>query len=275
MVSSRLETREQDQHNPAMTTDTPIIDLKGVTFGYPGGPLVLNDLDFRLRPGERIGVMAPNGSGKTTLFHLIMGLIKPLSGQISIFGKPLHGEKDFAEARRRIGLLFQDPDDQLFSPTVLEDVAFGPLNLGKTKEQAIATARRTLSFLGLEGFEERVTFKLSGGEKRLVSLATVLAMEPDALLLDEPENALDARTRARLIEILPSLDLSYVLISHELDFLTATADAVYTMENGKVLLDQEFRPHQHVHAHPLGARPHAHYTLEDAQPPKRSPAQKE
>ncbi|MGE5257518.1 MAG: ATP-binding cassette domain-containing protein, partial [Hyphomicrobiales bacterium] len=118
-------------------------------------------------------------------------------------------------------------------------------------------------------------FKLSGGEKRLVSLATVLAMEPEALLLDEPENGLDARTRGRLIEILPGLDLSYVLISHELDFLTATADAVYTMENGKVLLDQEFRAHQHMHAHPLGARPHEHYTLEDVQPLKRPRAQKE
>jgi len=257
-----------------MASQPPIIDLKGVTFGYPGGPLVLNDLDFALRPGERIGVMAPNGSGKTTLFHLIMGLVKPLAGQVLIFGKTLREEKDFAEARRRIGLLFQDPDDQLFSPTVLEDVAFGPLNLGKTKEQAIATARRTLGFLGLEGFEERVTFKLSGGEKRLVSLATVLAMEPDALLLDEPENALDARTRARLIEILPSLNLSYVLISHELDFLTATADSVYTMENGKVLLDQEFRAHHHMHAHPLGARPHEHYALEDAHPSERPPRHK-
>ena len=241
-----------------MTTAAPIIDLKGISFGYPGGPLVLNGLDFTLCSGERIGVMAPNGSGKTTLFHLIMGLVKPISGQVSIFGRALREEKDFAEARRRIGLLFQDPDDQLFSPTVLEDVAFGPLNLGKTKEQAIATARRTLSFLGLGGFEERVTFKLSGGEKRLVSLATVLAMEPEVLLLDEPENALDTRTRGRLIEILPSLDLSYILISHELDFLTATADAVYTMESGRIILDKELQLHQHVHAHPLGAHPHEH-----------------
>jgi cobalt/nickel transport system ATP-binding protein len=241
-----------------MTTFATIIDLKKVNFGYPGGPLVLNDLDFTLRAGERIGVMAPNGSGKTTLFHLIMGLVKPLSGQVSIFGKTLHEEKDFAEARRRIGLLFQDPDDQLFSPTVLEDVAFGPLNLGKTKEQAIATARRTLDFLGLTGFEDRITFKLSGGEKRLVSLATVLAMEPDALLLDEPENALDTRTRARLMEILRQLTIPFVLISHELDFLTATTHVVYTMENGRIFLDKELHIHQHVHAHPLGARPHEH-----------------
>jgi cobalt/nickel transport system ATP-binding protein len=177
---------------------------------------------------------------------------------VTIFGKIRREERDFAEVRRRIGLLFQDPDDQLFSPTVLEDVAFGPLNLGKTKAEAAAVARRTLSFLGLDGFENRITFKLSGGEKRLVSLAAVLAMEPEALLLDEPVNGLDTRTRLRLMGILRGLDLSYILISHELDFLTATTDIIFTMENGHVRLDRELHVHQHIHAHPLGASPHEH-----------------
>lgn len=241
-----------------MTNAQPIIELEKASFGYPGGPAILRELDFTLRSGERIGIMAPNGSGKTTMFHLIMGLVKPLGGQVRIFGKARREERDFIEVRRRIGLLFQDPDDQLFSPSVLEDVAFGPLNLGKTKAEAVAVARRTLDSLGLGGFEDRITFKLSGGEKRLVSLATVLAMEPEALLLDEPVNGLDTRTRARLMAILQGLDLSYVLISHELDFLTATTNVVYTMENGKVRLDREVQAHQHVHAHPLGATPHEH-----------------
>ena len=241
-----------------MTTAAPIIELKGVTFGYPGGPPVLRDLDFTLRRGERIGIMAPNGSGKTTLFHLIMGLVKPLSGQVTIFGKTLREERDFIEVRRRIGLLFQDPDDQLFSPTVLEDVAFGPLNLGKTRTEAAAVARRTLASLGLNGFEDRITFKLSGGEKRLVSLATVLAMEPEALLLDEPENGLDTRTRTRLMEILRDLDIAYILISHELEFLTAATDIIYTLDAGRIQVDTELHIHEHVHAHPLGARPHKH-----------------
>ena len=241
-----------------MMNSEPIIELKQVNFSYPGGPAVLRDLDFTLRPGERIGIMAPNGSGKTTLFHLIMGLAKPFGGEVTIFGKHRREERDFAEVRRRIGLLFQDPDDQLFSPTVLEDVAFGPLNLGKTKAEAAAVARRTLSFLGLDGFEDRITFKLSGGEKRLVSLAAVLAMEPEALLLDEPLNGLDTRTRVRLMEILRGLDLSFILISHELDFLTATTNVIYTMENGHVRLDRELHVHQHIHAHPLGASPHEH-----------------
>jgi cobalt/nickel transport system ATP-binding protein len=241
-----------------MTTAAPIIELKGVTFGYTGGPPVLRDLDFTLRRGERIGIMAPNGSGKTTLFHLIMGLVKPLAGQVTIFGKTLREERDFIEVRRRIGLLFQDPDDQLFSPTVLEDVAFGPLNLGKTRAEAAAVARRTLASLGLNGFEDRITFKLSGGEKRLVSLATVLAMEPEALLLDEPENGLDTRTRVRLMEILRGLDIAYILISHELEFLAAATDIIYTLDAGRIQVDKELHIHEHVHAHSLGARPHKH-----------------
>ena len=241
-----------------MTISGPIIELKQVSFSYPGGPPVLRDLDFRLQPGERIGVIAPNGSGKTTLFHLIMGLAKPFGGEVTIFGQPRREERDFEEVRRRIGLLFQDPDDQLFSPTVLEDVAFGPLNLGKSKAEAAAVARRTLGFLGLNGFEDRITFKLSGGEKRLVSLAAVLAMDPEVLLLDEPANGLDTRTRLRLIEILRGLELSYILISHELDFLSATTNVIYTMADGRIRLDRELHVHQHTHAHPLGATPHEH-----------------
>jgi cobalt/nickel transport system ATP-binding protein len=240
-----------------------LINLEGISFKYPGGPMVLKDLDFKLSRGNRIGLIAPNGSGKTTLFHIIMGLLKPVSGKLEIFGNLVREEKDFAEVRRRIGLLFQDADDQLFSPTVLEDVAFGPLNLGKSKEEAVEIARRTLNFLGLSGFEDRITFKLSGGEKRLVSLATVLAMEPEILLLDEPINGLDIRTRTKLTEALASLELSYILISHDFDFLAETANAIYTMEDGRILLDKALHVHEHVHAHELGTYPHQHEMSED------------
>ena len=155
-------------------------------------------------------------------------------------------------------LLFQDADDQLFSPTVLEDVAFGPLNLGKSRDEAVAIARRTLSFLELEGFEDRVTYKLSGGEKRLVSLATVLAMEPEVLLLDEPFTGLDAHTKIALIDILNSLELSFILISHEFEFLPKMVNHIYTMEGGRILLDEELDIHNHSHAHLMGKRPHRH-----------------
>jgi cobalt/nickel transport system ATP-binding protein len=241
-----------------MQQNNVLIHLEGISFKYPGGPSVLDKLDFKLHQGDRIGLIAPNGSGKSTLLHIIMGLLKPLSGKLEIFGQPVKEEKDFADVRRRIGLLFQDADDQLFSPTVLEDVAFGPLNLGKSKSDAVKIARQTLDYLGLTGFEDRITFKLSGGEKRLVSLATVLAMEPEVLLLDEPMNGLDTRTKVKLTEILRGIDLSYILISHDFDFLAETAEAVFTMQDGKILLDKELHLHEHVHAHEHGVYPHQH-----------------
>ena len=241
-----------------MDTDKTLINLKDVSFQYPSGKEVLNRINFNLNKGDRVGLVAPNGSGKTTLFHVIMGLLKPSSGTVKIFGRERRKEKDFLGIRHRIGLLFQDADDQLFSPTVLEDVAFGPLNLGKSKQEAMDISRRTLDFLGLSGFENRITFKLSGGEKRLVSLATVLAMEPEILLLDEPTNALDIAMKSRLIGILQELDLSYILISHEFDVLSETTHAFYSMEGGKIFRDDRLHVHTHQHSHKIGKQPHRH-----------------
>jgi cobalt/nickel transport system ATP-binding protein len=241
-----------------VTDSTPIINLKGIFFAYPSLPPVLKDLDFKLFEGDRIGLVAPNGSGKTTFFHVIMGLLKPSAGTVEIFGEPALTEKDFRNVRRKVGLLFQDADDQLFSPTVLEDVAFGPLNLGKSKKEAIQISRKTLSFLGLNGFEDRITFKLSGGEKRLVALATVLAMEPTVVLMDEPSSGLDDATKERLIAVLKNLDISYIIVSHEFDFLAELADTLYTLQDGKIQLDTRVHLHEHVHAHPYGRQPHKH-----------------
>lgn len=236
-----------------------IIRLENVAFGYPGGPPVLSDLNFQLERGCRMGLMGANGSGKTTLFHIIMGLLKPTAGRVALFGRQVREEKEFSALRPRIGLLFQDADDQLFSPTVLEDVAFGPLNLGKSPEEAAEIARRTLASLDLRGFEERLTYKLSGGEKRLVSLATVLSMEPEVLLLDEPTTGLDDRTKSRLREILPHLGLSYVVISHEMDFLHDTTESLAVIREGTIRCDENGRIHQHFHYHPHGGTPHKHH----------------
>lgn len=241
-----------------MKTKDIVIQLNEVSFGYPGGKQVLDGLDFTLCRGEKIGLVAPNGSGKTTLFHVIMGLLKPRGGTIRIFGKEIGSEQGFREVRRKIGLLFQDADDQLFSPTVLEDVAFGPLNLGKSREEAIELSNKTLHFLGLDGFQERITYKLSGGEKKLAALATVLAMQPEVLLLDEPIAGLDVATKQKLTGILNNLDLACIIISHEFDFLRAVADHIYAMEGGKVLMDEEVHIHVHEHAHRQGKHPHKH-----------------
>lgn len=241
-----------------MTTDETIIKLSNIHFSYPNRKPVLKDLNFTLRKGDRFGWVAPNGSGKTTLLNIIMGLLTPEKGRIEIFGRSVSKEKDFVPVRQRIGLLFQDSDNQLFSPTVLEDVAFGPLNMGKSKEEAIDISQRTLAKLGLKGFEDRVTFKLSGGEKRLVALATVMAMKPEVLLMDEPTSGLDEKTKDRLKEVLRALDLSYVLISHEFDFMADMVTAFQTFHDGKIIDDPDHHPHVHKHAHPMGKQPHQH-----------------
>jgi len=236
----------------------PLIQLENITFAFPGNKAVLDGLNMAFHPGDRAGLIAPNGSGKTTLFHLIMGLIKPSAGTIRIFGRTVREEKDFIAVRRRIGLLFQDSDDQLFSPTVLEDVAFGPLNLGKSKKEAVAIAETTLASLNLDDFRDRITFKLSGGEKRLVALATIMAMQPEVLLLDEPTTGLDSDTQQQIVDILTGLDISYILISHNMDFLARLTTTIYTMADGKIRVDETARLHPHYHLHQHGSYPHQH-----------------
>lgn len=197
----------------------PLIQFKQVSFSYTPDQSVLSRVNFELFPDERLGIMGPNGSGKTTFLHLIVGLLKPTAGIIQAFGKERREEKDFYEVRIRAGLVFQDSDDQLFCPTVLEDVAFGPLNTGKSPKGAEEIALKTLAELGIAQFADRITYKLSYGEKRLVALATVLAMQPDVLLLDEPTNGLDEDAKQRLSEVLLYLPQAMILVSHEHDFI--------------------------------------------------------
>jgi len=205
-----------------MTAKPPLLELRNISFSHTKTvPPVLEQLNFSIID-ERIGVIGPNGCGKTTLFQIIMGLLPADSGEVLLEGKVMQGEKDFRKLRQKLGFLFQDSDDQLFSPTVLEDVAFGPLNMGKTPEEAREISVQTLERLGLRGFEERITHKLSGGEKKLVALATILSMQPKLLLLDEPSNNLDPVTRERLIIILRDLNQAHIIISHDLDFLAST-----------------------------------------------------
>ncbi len=213
----------------------PLIELDNVCFSYPERDRVLDALSFVLCQGERVGLVGSNGSGKSTLLHLIMGLVLPDAGTLTLFGKKCCREEDFRRFRPRMGFVFQNADDQLFSPTVLEDVAFGPLNMGKKPAEALDLSRDILKTLGLEGFEHRLTHKLSGGEKKLVSLATVLVMKPDLLLLDEPTTGLDERTVSRMVKLLNDLDIGYLVVSHEADFLRAVTGKIYTMEGGRIV----------------------------------------
>ncbi|MCD6294229.1 MAG: ABC transporter ATP-binding protein [Deltaproteobacteria bacterium] len=245
-----------------MGKDSVIIQLENITFSYAGGKPILNDLCFTLEEGVKLGIIGQNGSGKTTLLHIIMGLLRPSSGTIRAFGKPVETKKDFLDVRRKIGFLFQDADDQLFCPTVLEDIAFGPLNLGKSPTEAREMAMETLGRLNLKGFEERVTHNLSGGEKKLVALATVLVMEPKALILDEPTTGLDEDTNIRIITLLNQLDIGTIIVSHEYDFLARTTRDVYGMQNGQVIHNGDSSAlHSHYHKHLAGKLKHRHATL--------------
>lgn len=211
---------------------TPLIDIDTVTFGYMPGRPVLKGVSFALNGGARMGLIGPNGGGKTSLLHLIVGLRVPIAGTIRCFGSECRTEADFRRVRRRVGLLFQDSDDQLFCPTVAEDVAFGPLNLGKTAREARTLVGETLERLGLSGYEQRITYKLSGGEKRLVALAAVLAMEPEALLLDEPLTGLDEEHETRITNILLDLPQAMLIVSHNRAFLERVTHRTYRLRDG-------------------------------------------
>ncbi len=210
----------------------PLIRLSNIHFAYPSAPAVLEGVDFALAPGERVGLVGANGSGKSTLLHLIVGLLTPTAGSIEAFGAEVSGEPDFVSVRRRVQLMFQDADDQLFCPTVAEDIAFGPINLGHSPDQAHVIVHQTLDVVGLSDYSDRITYKLSTGEKRLVALATVLAMTPDVLLLDEPSANLDAAARARLIEILLSRHEAMVVVSHDREMLRRLCDRVIVLADG-------------------------------------------
>ncbi len=216
---------------------TPFLELRDVVFSYDDGKSVLEGVNLNLLPGDKVGITGPNGSGKTTLFRIIMGLEKPASGgEIRFRGKPFKGDrKSLFELRKDIGYLFQDPDDQLFCPTLLEDVAFGPLNLGLSPQAAREKAFQTLRLFDMEHLADKPPHTLSGGQKRLGALAAVLAMEPRALLLDEPTGDLGKNALKSLERILLSEMRTFVIISHDEKFLSKVTNRTYCLDDGRLL----------------------------------------
>jgi cobalt/nickel transport system ATP-binding protein len=213
----------------------PLVELRDVHFAYEAGRPVLAGASLRVLSGERVSILGGNGAGKTTLLHAIVGLIRPQAGEVIAFGEPRRREKDFWSVRKRVGLLFQDPDDQLFCPTVREDVAFGPLNLGRSSQEARAIVAETLERLRIAELADRVTHRLSGGEKRIVALATVLAMEPELLLLDEPTLGLDEPAYERLFEILAGLPQAMCVVSHDRSFHERLCVRAVELRAGRVV----------------------------------------
>lgn len=209
-----------------MGVTAAVLSVRGLSFGYGQDSPLLDNLDLDIHPGERVGLVGPNGCGKTTLLRLLMGLQRPRSGVIELLGRACRAEPDFVQARRDMGLVFQDCDDQLFCPTVHEDVAFGPFNLGMNHHDVHHVVRETLQLLGLKHLEQSVTYRLSAGQKRMVALATVLAMKPRVLLLDEPTTGLDEKYEQRLIDVLLKLPQEMLIVSHDDHFLSAVTTRI-------------------------------------------------
>ncbi len=203
----------------------------GITYAYPGHDTLLEDIGIHVESGERLGLVGPNGSGKSTLLLCLTGLLKASGTRVLDGETLLAGEPDGAH----IGLVFQSAEDMLFMPTVLEDVAFGPQNLGLSPEAARERAKAQLDRLGIADLADQNGLKLSGGQQRLVALAAVLAMEPPVLLLDEPTANLDDPSRRRLLEMLEKLPGSLIMATHDHAAVKAVCSRVLVMEAGKIL----------------------------------------
>lgn len=212
------------------------IEMNRVTFAYPAGQPVILDLSLSISQGESVGIIGANGAGKSTLLQLLLGLLLPAKGTISL-GHTLLTKKTLGWVRQRIGLVFQDPDDQLFMPTVREDVAFGPRNHGRDESQVDLLVDAALKTVGMADRADRPSYQLSGGEKKAVSLATVLAMEPDILVLDEPTSSLDPHARRQVIELLRRFEQTRIVTSHDLDLILDVCSRTIVLGQGRILAD--------------------------------------
>lgn len=210
------------------------IALSQVSFTYPDGKGVLHRVSCDIQRGEKVALIGPNGAGKSTLINLLNGTALASEGQIHIDGIPVV-KSNLAKIRKKIGVVFQDPDDQLFCPTVYDDVAFGPLNLGLDKTQIQQRVQEALQIVGLEGYEQRAPFHLSFGEKKRLALATVLSYQPDILVFDEPSTNMDPLNRRRLIDWLKKCDKTIILCTHDLDIALEICDRCLLLAQGELV----------------------------------------
>ena len=215
---------------------TPVIEILGLAFSYPDGTEALRGIDLHIHGGERVALLGPNGAGKTTLILHMNGIHRAQAGTVSVSGLPVTAP-NLLEIRRRVGLVFQDPDDQLFMPTVREDVEFGPRNLGvtgKDLEQRVAAAMTSLEVVDLAN---RAPNHLSFGQKRRVSMAGVMAMEPEILVLDEPTSNLDPASRHDLTRALVSLDVTQLIVTHDLLYALEVCPRSVIIDTGRIVAD--------------------------------------
>jgi cobalt/nickel transport system ATP-binding protein len=218
----------------------PTVEMNGVGFRYPDGRRALDGVDLHVHPGERVALLGPNGAGKTTLVLHLNGILLPETGEVRIDGLPVV-KANFLEVRRRVGIVFQDPDDQLFMPTVQADVEFGPANLGLRGDELAARSRSALEAVGMEHVADRAPHHLSFGERRLVAIATVLAMEPQILVLDEPSANLDPAGRRELAEVLDQLAITMLMVTHDLPYALQLCTRAVVLNGGRIVADGPIR----------------------------------
>jgi cobalt/nickel transport system ATP-binding protein len=214
----------------------PALDVSGLAFAYPDGHQALFGIDLSVARGERVAVLGPNGAGKTTLVLHLNGIHPAQAGVVRVAGL-LVAKDNLQEIRRRVGIVFQDPDDQLFMPTVREDVAFGPANLGIAGDELAARVLRALESVGMEEHIDRAPHHLSFGQRRRVAVATVLAMEPEILVLDEPSSNLDPAGRRELADILLALDITILIVTHDLPYALELCPRSVVMNGGRIVAD--------------------------------------
>jgi cobalt/nickel transport system ATP-binding protein len=215
---------------------TPVLDLRRVAYAYPGGHQALFGIDLHVHPGERVALLGPNGAGKTTLVLHLNGILTPGHGSVHVSGLPVT-EDNLLEVRRRVGIVFQDPDDQLFMPTVRDDVAFGPANLGLRGPELDHRVQEALAAVDVGDLADRAPHHLSFGQRRRVAIATVLAMRPEILVLDEPSSNLDPASRRELADILRSLDVTILMVTHDLPYAVELCERSVVLSEGAIVAD--------------------------------------
>lgn len=212
-----------------------MIQFEHVTSEYDKGKIVLNDISFRMKAGESVGLIGANGAGKSTMMKVLLGLVEA-KGNIIVDGKKMTA-KNIKDIRKKLGFVLQNSDNQMFMPTVYEDMIFGPMNYGMTREEAEQKADEVLSTLGIAQLKYRHNHKISGGEKRMAAIATVLAMDPDVILMDEPTSTLDPYNRRQIINTVKGLSNTKLIASHDLDMILDTCDRVILLSEGRIVAD--------------------------------------
>ncbi len=218
------------------TSEAPVLEVAGLAFAYPDGYQALFGVDLTIGHGERVALLGPNGAGKTTLVLHLNGVHLAGAGSVKVDGMPV-AKDTLREIRRRVGVVFQDPDDQLFMPTVREDIAFGPANLGLDKDEIDARVEDALDRVGMKAFIDRPPHHLSFGQRRRIAVATVLSMHPEILVLDEPSSNLDPASRRELAEILNDLDVTTLMVTHDLPYALELCPRAVILSGGTIVAD--------------------------------------